>query len=100
MKKIIILFTLILSNTIYSQSFNRSSQIKQETTTSQIIFYWDKDVVSSIVIKSLDDDFTFPKIDAFLTTQLTLNSLSSGNYEVIFLDNCSAIIDIKQFEIK
>lgn len=91
-------------NMDYSFSSNILSNkvwvIDAKVIEGQIIFNWEKDIVTWITIQSIDSDFFFPKIDAYMTSQLVLNSLSKGSYKVQFLDDCNAIMDIKEFEIK
>lgn len=110
MKILLTSLTLIISITIFSQyrynndydynKFEKTWQISTKIVNDQVIFNWEEDIVTSIIIKSLDNEFFFPKVDAFMTSQLTLNSLTKGKYEVIFLDDCNAIMDKKEFEIK
>ncbi len=111
MKTLFTTLILLTSISIYSQykynndyDYNSISdqtwKISTTTTNQQVSFSWEKDIVSYIEIKSLDNEFYLPKIDAFMTSQLTLNQLAKGRYEVIFLDDCDAIMDIKKFEIK
>ncbi len=111
MKTLFTSLILLTSSVIYSQykynndydynsTIEQTWQISTTFTNQQISFSWEKDVVTSIIIKSLDNEFYLPKIDAFMTSQLTLNQLSSGRYEVIFLDDCDAIMYTKKFEIK
>lgn len=82
-----------------SREFDRTWKVNMTVIENQVFFNWEKDIITSIVIKSTDDNF-FPKIDAYMTSQLTLNNLNTGNYKVIFLDDCNAIMDIKEIEIK
>jgi hypothetical protein len=111
MKKLILFFSLIFSYSLHSQSYNldhnfnskpfdRTWEVTMNIIENQVFFNWEKDIVTSIVIKSTDDNIFFPKIDAYMTSQLTLNNLNSGNYKIIFLDDCNAIMDEKQFQIK
>lgn len=112
MKNILLLLLILISFNSLSQSYNsdynfnskpfdRTWKVNIIILENQVIFSWEKDIITSIFIKSTDnDDMFFPKIDAFMTSQLVLNSLSKGKYKVIFLDDCNAIMDEKEFEIK
>jgi hypothetical protein len=109
MKKILLLLILFTSFNLLSQKYNldynhnmnildRTWLIDTKIIENTVIFNWEKDIVTYILIKS--NDLVFPKVDAFMTSQLTLNSLNIGKYEVIFLDDCNAILCTKEFEIK
>jgi len=103
---IVLISTVIFSQYRYNNDYDYNNGIEKTWKIStkiindQVIFNWEKDIVTSIIIKSLDGESFFPKVDAFMTSQLTLNSLNKGKYEVIFLDDCNAIMDKKEFEIK
>jgi hypothetical protein len=111
MKNILLLFTTLISFNLMSQRYNldydynmkesgKTWVINTEIVGNQVIFNWEKDIVTSITIKSLDNDIFFPRIDAFMNSQLVLNSLAKGRYKLQFLDDCNAIMDIKEIEIK
>lgn len=111
MKNILLLFLILISFNSLSQSYNldynfnskpfdKTWKVNMTIIDNQIIFNWEKDIITSIFIKSTDDNLFFPKINAFMTSQLVLNSLSKGEYKVIFLDDCNAVMDEKEFEVK
>lgn len=109
MKKILLILTLFTSFNLLSQKYNmdynynsidRVWSIDTKIIDNTVVFNWEKDIVTYIHIKSSDNELVFPKVDAFMTSQLTLNSLNIGKYEVLFLDDCSAIMYTKEFEIK
>lgn len=109
MKNTLLLLLILISFNSLSQKYNMDYDrnsiggtwvINFKIIDNQVIFSWEKDIVTSIVIKSLDSELFFPKIDAFMESQLVLNSLSKGIYKVIFLDDCNEIMNEKKFDIK
>jgi len=111
MKKIILSLFIINSINCISQRYNldynknsfpydKTWSIQSKIINNQVFFEWEKAIVTSIIIKSFDNDLYFPKVDVFMISQLTLQDLVKGKYEVIFLDDCNAIMDKKEFEIK
>lgn len=81
-------------------NYGKTWIINTKIIGEQIIFNWEKDIVTWVTIQSLEEDEFFPRIDAFMTSQLVLNNLSKGKYKIQFLDDCSAIMDIKEIEVK
>jgi len=110
-KSIITLLVLTVSLTLFSQSWNIDYNLNQsdfdntwsvnlKVSENVATFNWEKDEVSTIVVMSESvNSFQF-EVDAFMTSELHLNSLQPGTYKVMFLDDCRAIMSKKEFTIK
>lgn len=111
MKNIITLLFLTLSLTLFSQSWNSDYNLDQsdfdntwsvnlKVSENVATFNWEKDVVTTIVVTSESPNSVQFEVDAFMTSELHLNSLQPGTYKVMFLDDCRAIMTKKEFTIK
>ena len=111
MKSIITLLVLTVSLTLFSQSWNIDYNLNQsdfdnnwsvnlKVSENVATSNWEKDEVLTIVVMSESvNSFQF-EVDAFMTSELHLNSLQPGTYKVMFLDDCRAIMTKKEFTIK
>lgn len=111
MKNIITLLFLTPSLTLFSQSWNSDYNLNQsdfdntwsvdlKVSENEATFNWEKDVVTTIVVTSESPNPVQFEVDAFMTSELHLNSLQPGTYKVMFLDDCRAIMTKKEFTIK